>query len=133
MRPLALSTVALVLGAGLLGGCATNPVRRTIRASTNQGTATFVPSIVKVRKGEKVVFRVTNATDRQHGFSIDGYGVATTVDPDKPIRVQLTARQAGRFRIFPLTATGPPRGRAARDGTDGRRSRRTTHHDPRPG
>ena len=101
MRALAVATAALVLPAALLGACATNPVKRTVRASTApDGPATFVPSIVQVRKGEKVVFRVTNATDRQHGFSIDGYGVATTVDPNKPIRVRLTARQAGRFRIF---------------------------------
>ena len=46
------------------------------------------------------MLRVSNRTDKTHGFSIDAYGIHRTEDPGKPITVQFTAKQAGTFKIY---------------------------------
>ncbi|MGI9023852.1 MAG: cupredoxin domain-containing protein [Acidimicrobiales bacterium] len=61
----------------------------------------ITPADLKAGKGNKVEIKVTNtATDKPHGFSIDGYGVAKTLDPGKTETISFTADKAGTYRVF---------------------------------
>ncbi len=94
---------AASLAAGVTAGCAGQPERRTIAAATVEGGAAgFSPNVVTVHTGDKVDLIVSNATDRTHGFDIEGYGLqARVVDPTlPPERVRFTARRAGTFKIY---------------------------------
>jgi nitrosocyanin len=92
--------VGLVAAVPLGAACSESPVDRRISAAVVNGRPGFTPAVVRVEKGDKVELRVGDRTDKTHGFTIAGYGVARTVGAGKPITVKFTAKRAGRFRIF---------------------------------
>ena len=94
----AAAVVALVATAG----CAGESERRTLAAATVGDKPGFSPDVVTVHTGDKVDLVVSNATDRTHGFDIEGYGLQPrVVDPTlEPERVRFTARRAGTFKIY---------------------------------
>ena len=82
------------------GACSKPTEHRKIAAATVNGKAGFAPDVIRVTKGDKVSLRVSNTTDRTHGFTIANYGVQRTVDAGKPITVQFAATQPGRYEIY---------------------------------
>ena len=84
----------------LATGCASPVHVRAVRAAPVNGATGWSKSTLVVHKDDKVRFRVGNVTAKQHGFSVDGYGIVETVDPGKTITVDFHASQKGRFRIY---------------------------------
>ena len=101
-RRATLAAAALVLALMGATACAGESERRTVAAATVDGKPGFSPDTVTVHTGDKVDLIVSNATDRTHGFDIEGYGLqARVVDPTlEPERVRFTARRAGTFKIY---------------------------------
>jgi nitrosocyanin len=91
---------SIVLGVLLLPGCAEKTDERSIAATSVDGKPGFAPDEVRVHEGRKVDISLANTTDKTHGFSIDGYAVATTVDPGKAVKLDFEAGKSGEFRIF---------------------------------
>lgn len=100
-RAIALGS-ALVLTLVATAGCAGQSERRTVAAATVGDKPGFSPDVVTVHTGDKVELIVSNATDRTHGFDVEGYGLkALVVDPTlKPETVKFTARRQGTFKIY---------------------------------
>ena len=83
-----------------LVACGTTTVHRTM-AATYVGTGSgFYPTTITVDKKDEVIIRVGNGTDKTHGFSIEGYRVHKTVDPNQTIQVKFRAKRAGTFKIY---------------------------------
>ncbi|HEX2273306.1 MAG TPA: cupredoxin domain-containing protein [Acidimicrobiales bacterium] len=101
-RPATAGAAALVLALVGASACAGESERRTVAAATVDGKPGFSPDTITVHTGDKVDLIVSNATDRTHGFDIEGYGLqARVVDPTlEPERVRFTARRAGTFKIY---------------------------------
>ena len=101
-RRVTASAAALVLALVATAGCAGESERRTIAAAMVDGNPGFSPQTVTVHTGDKVDLIVSNATDRTHGFDIEGYGLeARVVDPTlEPEHVKFTARRPGTFKIY---------------------------------
>src|SRR5205085_2588572 len=89
----AIGTLAV---AAIVGGCASKTHVRAINAAAVNGAAGWSKSAIVVHKADKVRFKVGNSTEKQHGFSVEGYGIAETVDPGKTITVDLHADRKGR-------------------------------------
>lgn len=97
LRAMAGMAVALLA----LAGCASGSASRSISASIVNGNPGFSPQTVSVHKGDKVDLVVSNATDKTHGFAIEGYKIARLIDPTAPpVHVKFTASLAGTFRIY---------------------------------
>jgi len=78
-------------------------VVRTINATTGGGGedgAGFSPDTITVDKRNRVHLKVGNTTDSLHGFSIEGYGVIEEVSPGNVLDVELTATQAGTYKVY---------------------------------
>jgi nitrosocyanin len=90
----------IVLGSLLLPACGEETDERSISAAAVDGKPGFTPETLRVHEGRKVALSIGNTTDKQHGFSIDGYNVALTVDPGKAEKVEFKADKGGDFRIF---------------------------------
>jgi len=61
------------------------------------------PDIVEVRRGDRVVFHVTNleqARDATHGFAIDKYNVNLSVEPGKACDAAFVADRSGVFPFY---------------------------------
>lgn len=92
------------LGIGVLaltaacGGTVTD--KRHISAAVVDGKPGFDPATITMTKGHKIDLNVGNRTDKTHGFTIEGYGVVRTVDPNKPIDLSFKASRTGTFRVF---------------------------------
>ena len=71
-----------------------------ISAAVVAGKPGFSPMGLIAAKGHTLAVKVGNTTDKQHGFSIDGYDVVRTVDPNQTIEVTFKASRKGRFRVF---------------------------------
>ncbi|MGI9021657.1 MAG: cupredoxin domain-containing protein [Acidimicrobiales bacterium] len=90
----AVSILALV-------GCSGSNVNPAIDIATVDGRPGFVPPTITVETDDKVDLKVTNATDKTHGFRIEGYGITRLVDPTAPPeQVKFTAYRGGTFRIM---------------------------------
>ena len=99
-RHVALASVALAAMA-LLAGCG----GKTDHLSADDGPVASGNGITPVKlvahKGHKVEIKVTNtAKDKQHGFSIDAFGIKQTVDPGKHIEAKFTPTRTGTFVVY---------------------------------
>ena len=92
-------TAALALAFTLVA-CGSGTDRRTIAASIVAGRAGFAPDTLIVDKEDTVRLKVGNSTSGQHGFSIEGYRVRRTVDPNQTLDLKFRAFRAGTFKIF---------------------------------
>ncbi|MDO8642443.1 MAG: cupredoxin domain-containing protein [Candidatus Woesearchaeota archaeon] len=59
----------------------------------------FDPSTIEVNKGDRVVLTITSV-DVKHGFSIDDFGVAITLEPGKIVTTEFVADKAGTFDFY---------------------------------
>src|SRR5436309_15668135 len=78
--------LAMAGGAVACGG-GTKTDKLSISDGTVNGKAGFDPASLSTKKGHKVEITVTNTGDKTHGFSINEFGVAKTVDQGQKITV----------------------------------------------
>ena len=85
------------LAAGIAEGTLKNGDRVVEMTVTDEG---FVPSKVKVKKGEKVRFVVTRKTDSTCAkeIVIEEAAINQPLPLDKPVTVEFTARKSGEIR-----------------------------------
>ena len=98
-----MTVLALALAAtGLLAGCGgakTDHV--TAQDGPGAGGNGITPATMTAHKGHKVQIKVTNtAPDKQHGFSIDEFGVKQVIDQGKTTTVKFKANKAGTFTVY---------------------------------
>jgi plastocyanin len=94
--------VIAAVGAIGLAGCGANHKTQTFRVaitSTN-GVSGFSFGTVTVTQGNKVDFHVDNTTSKEHGFSIDAFGVHKVVPADKAETVSFTPNKTGQFTVY---------------------------------
>jgi heme/copper-type cytochrome/quinol oxidase subunit 2 len=84
----------------LLTGCATKTEHRTIAATVDAGTSGYFPAQITVQKEDRIVLRVGNGTSQTHGFSIEGYKIQRTVDPNQTLELRFRAGRGGAFKIY---------------------------------
>jgi plastocyanin domain-containing protein len=83
--------------AGIVEGTLENGVRTVKMEVTDDG---FVPSKVKVNKGEKVRFVITRKTERTCATEIviKDHGINTPLPLDKAVTVEFTPKKSGEIR-----------------------------------
>jgi nitrosocyanin len=96
------SFAAVVVGLGLiLAGCGGHDtVHRSIASVAVPGGTGYEPTAVTVSKDDNVVLTVGNTTAVVHGFSIEGYGIRTEIQPGAPTQVKFKATHPGTFKIY---------------------------------
>lgn len=65
--------------------------------------SSFRPDTIRVKKGETVVFHITNTEktrDATHGFAIPGYNIQMSIDPGETVTVRFVANQVGAFSFY---------------------------------
>ena len=87
----------------LLAGCGDET--RTDRLSVEDGPVAggngITPEKLETKTGNTVEIEVKNtAPDKPHGFSIDEFKVAETIDQGKTGTVKFTASKAGTYRVY---------------------------------
>ena len=100
-RHIAVASVALAATA-LLASCGG---AKTDHLSADDGPTAAGNGITPVKlaahKGHNVEIKVTNtAKDKQHGFSIDEFGVKQVIDQGKTTTVKFKANKAGTFTVY---------------------------------
>jgi heme/copper-type cytochrome/quinol oxidase subunit 2 len=100
-RHVAVASVALAAMA-LLAGCGGT---KTDKLSVDDGPVAggngMTPAQLTAHKGHKVSIKVTNtAPDKPHGFSIDEFKVAQTIDPGHTTTVSFKADKAGTYKVY---------------------------------
>ncbi|HEY4409221.1 MAG TPA: cupredoxin domain-containing protein [Acidimicrobiia bacterium] len=94
---LALATTTVLAGCG---GAKTDHLKADDGPIQPSGNG-ITPVKLSAKKGHKVQIVVTNtAKDKQHGFSIDEFGVHETVDQGKTTTVKFKATKAGTFKVY---------------------------------
>ncbi len=70
----------------------------------------FDPSVITVKQGDKVRLVIT-ATDRDHGFKLDEYGINQKLKKSDPASIEFTADKPGTFtfRCSEFCGLGHPR------------------------
>jgi heme/copper-type cytochrome/quinol oxidase subunit 2 len=79
------------------------PTTRHVTLSAEQYA--FHPSVVRVNRGDRVVFDL-HATDVVHGLYIDDYGVDVRFEPGVTEQVEFVASKVGKFRYRCSVACG---------------------------
>ncbi len=102
-RTLPRRTAALVAAAPLvlmLGACGHANAHRSITSTLVSGATGYFPVNIIANKEDTLFLNVGNGTEKVHGFTIEGYQVAKTVDPNQTLKVKLHLGRAGTFKIF---------------------------------
>jgi nitrosocyanin len=73
-------------------------VIHVVTESINEKTR-YSPAVFIVKKGEKVRFKIYNATEKVHGFSIDAFNIKGTLEPKDNI-IEFTANKEGLFEVY---------------------------------
>jgi nitrous-oxide reductase len=63
----------------------------------------FTPDTIRVKKGDKVMFHVTNienTPDATHGFAIPGYNIQASLDPGEVVTTEFTADKPGSYAFY---------------------------------
>lgn len=98
----ALVVVLLLVGAGLLAGCAKSPTTTDRVVDIKVGRYFFEPgtnATLNATKGESLLLRLTSL-DVTHGFAITEYGVNTEVPAGKTTTLRIVADKVGDFVIY---------------------------------
>jgi len=102
-RTLPRRTAALVAAVPLvlmLTGCSHATAHRSITSSVVNTATGYFPTSIVVNKEDTLSLHVGNGTDKVHGFSIEGYKVRKTVDPNQTLKLKIHLGRAGTFRIY---------------------------------
>jgi nitrosocyanin len=97
--------LVLTLGVGLIVWSLAPPARAgevnidIVNIETPQGVKIWEPTSVTAKKGDSVTLKLINKLDKEHGFSIEAYGIKQVVDGNKAETVSFKADKAG---IFPI-------------------------------
>lgn len=84
----------------MLGGCGHATSHRSISSTLVSGATGYFPTSIVVNKEDTLSLNVGNGTEKTHGFSIEGYQVVKTVDPNQTVKVKIHLGRAGTFKIF---------------------------------
>lgn len=60
----------------------------------------FVPNIIEVNEGDRVIAHIMNEDDYDHGFGIDAFGVNKRLWPKQVTTVEFTASPAGEYTFY---------------------------------
>ncbi|MGZ3531749.1 MAG: Sec-dependent nitrous-oxide reductase [Vulcanimicrobiaceae bacterium] len=63
----------------------------------------FTPDVVKVKKGQRITWRITNvegAVNTMHGFALGGYNMSLTLEPGKMEEFEFVADREGVFPFY---------------------------------
>lgn len=74
----------------------TTPTSQVIRVTAKQWE--FVPSEIRVKKGERIILEVTS-TDVDHGLSIPDFNINQNLRPGATERIEFTPDKAGTFSM----------------------------------
>lgn len=75
----------------------------TVTVSMTQVRSHFLPDVVKVKQGQKVVWRITNVEgtpNTMHGFALAGYNVSLTIEPGKYEEFTFVADKPGVYPFY---------------------------------
>ena len=73
-------------------------INLTLVAKKNQWE--FVPNIVDVHRGDKIIMEVINEDDYDHGIAIDAFGISQRMPAQSTIKVEFIATQEGDFPFY---------------------------------
>jgi nitrous-oxide reductase len=75
----------------------------TVTVSMTQVRSHFLPDVIKVNRGQKVVWRITNVEgtpNTMHGFALSGYNVSLTIEPGKMNEFTFVADKPGVYPFY---------------------------------
>jgi plastocyanin len=93
---------AALLAATLLAGCGGDKTDKLTASDgpVESGNA-ITPAKLAAHEGRQVEITVTNtAKDKEHGFSIDEFGVKETIQQGKSTKVKFKADKTGTFKVY---------------------------------
>jgi cytochrome c oxidase subunit II len=106
-------TIGIVMVVIIVGGVAYKKFARpkdvtpVLTGQTKQFTITsqkdkwnFIPEMIEVNRGDKVVLTVVNQDNYDHGIAIDAYGVSQRMPANSTITIEFVATQAGEFAYY---------------------------------
>ncbi|MBI3495387.1 cupredoxin domain-containing protein [Candidatus Berkelbacteria bacterium] len=73
---------------------------REITITAKKDTWSFVPELIDVNRGDKIVLTVVNEDNYDHGIAIDAFGVSQRMPANSTIRVEFVATQEGDFPFY---------------------------------
>ena len=96
LSAVALGFVLIAPGMGLFGQESAPPASEAAPIQVSAKKYEFDPAVITVKQGDHVKLVIT-ATDRDHGFKLDAYGIDQRLPKGVPTTVEFTADKAGTF------------------------------------
>ena len=75
----------------------------TVTVSMTQVRSHFLPDVVKAKRGQRVVWRITNVEgtpNTMHGFALSGYNMSLTIEPGKMSEFTFVADKPGVYPFY---------------------------------
>jgi hypothetical protein len=94
----ALAALVLVLLAAC-GGSSTTLSRR-VAFIESDGSPRLSATAITVVRGDTLKLTVGNLTDAPQQFTVDGFGIERTIEPDGAVTVEIEAKDSGTYRMY---------------------------------
>lgn len=70
----------------------------TIIAKKNEWR--FIPEVIEVNRGDKIVATIINEDEYDHGIAIDAFGISQRMPANSTIKVEFVVTQEGDFPFY---------------------------------
>jgi len=60
----------------------------------------FVPEVIEVDRGDRVIMTVINKDDYDHGIGLDAFGISQRMPANSTIKIEFVATQEGNFPFY---------------------------------
>ena len=73
---------------------------REITITAKKDEWRFIPEVIEVERGDKIIATIINEDDYDHGISIDAFGVSQRMPAKGTIKVEFVVTQEGEFPLY---------------------------------
>jgi heme/copper-type cytochrome/quinol oxidase subunit 2 len=73
---------------------------REITITSQKDRWNFVPEVIEVERGDRIMLTVINEDDYDHGIAIDAFGVSQRMPANSTIKVEFVVTQEGEFPLY---------------------------------
>lgn len=75
-------------------------VVREITIVAKKNNWRFLPELIEVNRGDKIILTLVNEDDYDHGLAIDAFGITQRMPANSTVKTEFIATQAGDFPFY---------------------------------
>lgn len=73
---------------------------REITITSQKDRWNFMPEIIEVDRGDRIILTIVNEDDYDHGIALDAFGISQRMPANSTIKIEFVVTQEGEFPFY---------------------------------